>query len=543
IFVDAGKPISVMGAATKDMFREEEALVIGPDESWGNPLFADLALKEKDFHIHARLTLDELGGSGASFLLGGFYHYPCTRPEGNETLRVSLDDETETYDRDRLGADARILYGMTKRRAPWDQADKEIAGKTADHIEPGQPFTLDLYQEEGEARFQINGNELFRIDLGTKERISGSSDGGWPICFGFLPDCAVIRLYDFWAEGRFAEMSLDHADVWSMGHDGYFTYRIPSLCLTPKGSLLAFAEARRSDFGRTWSWNQKWNPDEVHCVMKRSTDGGRTWSGQKLILGHGSSYEVRDPSPVADRETGNVFLITRGPYVMKSEDDGESWSDPRSLRPLLPDNLKTLSPGPGNSGIQIRNGQYAGRLMVAVAGDGNVGVMYSDDHGVNWTLGGMVEGFQGWEPQITELTGDRVLVNSRNHSDNPGRLISISDDGGTSFENYYDENLPAKGCEASLLRYNGTEKSGSETIKPAIFCGPDEGRRKLTVKFSLDDCKTWEISRMVYGGHSAYSAMAVLPDGEIGVLYEKDAYRRLSFARFDLDWLSDAEKE
>jgi hypothetical protein len=32
--------------------------------------------------------------------------------------------------------------------------------------------------------------------------------------------------------------------------------------------------------------------------------------------------------------------------------------------------------------------------------------------------------------------------------------------------------------------------------------------------------------------------MTVLPDGRIAVLYEKDGYRRLSFAAFTLDWLT-----
>ena len=541
IFVRDGEPISVMGAATRDMRREGDALVICPDAKWGNPLFADCALEEDDFHIHARLTLEEVGGTGASFLIGGFYHYPCSRPEGNGTFRVSLDDEMETYDRDRLEADGRILYGMTERRAPWSEAQKGIAAKTRDHIQAGKPFTIDVYQTGQDAVFQIDGHEIFRTNLRSEERISGTSDGGWPVCFGVLPDRTVIRLHDLSAEGRFARSSLDHTDVWQMGHGGYFTYRIPSLCVTTGGDLLAFVEARRSDFAGTWNWGKDWNPDEVHCVMKRSEDGGRAWSEQRLVLGEGSSYEVRDPSPVVDHQTGDVFLVTRGPYIMRSQDEGETWSAPRSLRGLVPDDLDTLSPGPANSGIQLQDGEYAGRLMFAIAGDGAVGVMYWDDHGDNWRLGGMVRGYDGWEPQLTEPADGRILINARNHSDNPGRIVSISEDGGASFETHYDDRLPSQWCQASLVRHDGGEDSPAGTQEQFIFCGPGEGRRKLTIKASSDECQSWAQSRMVYSGHSAYSAMAVLPDGAVGVLYEKDAYRRLSFVRFDPRRVGDGE--
>jgi hypothetical protein len=83
VFVRDGEPISVMGAATKDMRWEGEALVIGPDARWGNPLFADCALEEGDFQIHAHLTLEEVGGTGASLLIGGFYHFAgAITPDG-----------------------------------------------------------------------------------------------------------------------------------------------------------------------------------------------------------------------------------------------------------------------------------------------------------------------------------------------------------------------------------------------------------------------------------------------------------------------------
>jgi sialidase-1 len=222
---------------------------------------------------------------------------------------------------------------------------------------------------------------------------------------------------------------------------------------------------------------------------------------------------------------------------MKSQDDGESWSEPRSLKGLCRDGMNHLTPGPANSGIQLRNGEYSGRLVVALAAAGGIGVMYSDDHGGTWTLGGMTVGSQGYEPQIAELSDGRILLNVRNHSDKPGRIISVSADGGITFTECFDERLSAQLCQASLLRCTGAAGTGDDGATPIVFCGPGDGRRLLTVRRSNDDCETWPIARTVYSGPSAYSAMAVLPDGQIGVLYERDAYRRLSFARFPLAWL------
>jgi len=542
VFVKDGEPLSVLGAAAGRALREGDALVISPDDAWGNPLFAGRALAKDDFHIHARLTLEKLGGTGASFLFGGFYHYPCSRPEGNRTFRVSLDDGIETHDPCELGTDSRIVYGMTRSRAPWKDAKREVVAKTADHIEPGRAFTIDLRRKGREAVFEIDGSEVFRTDLAAEGRVTGADDGGWPACFGFLPDEGVIRLHDLHAEGVFSRESAGHRDVWNMGHDGYFTYRIPSLCVTPGGAVLAFAEARRSDFSRAWSWGPRWdswNADSVHCVMKRSEDGGSSWSEQVSILARGIGYEARDPAPVVDRETGEILLITRGPYIMKSRDDGESWSEPDVLEGLSRGAIGHLTPGPANSCIQLRNGRYAGRLVLALGAvkTGEVGVVYSDDHGGTWTLGEMSSGLQAYEPQVVELADGRVLVNSRNHSERPGRIISVSTDGGCSFREHLDERLPAKLCEASLLSCAGSaEKPGAGT-PPIAFCSPGDGRRALTVRLSDDDCESWSHERVIYSGQSAYSAMAVLPDGRIGVLYEKDAYRRLSFVRFPLSWI------
>ncbi len=49
------------------------------------------------------------------------------------------------------------------------------------------------------------------------------------------------------------------------------------------------------------------------------------------------------------------------------------------------------------------------------------------------------------------------------------------------------------------------------------------------------------MSRTIYPGSSAYTAIEVLADGEIVVLFERDGYKKLTLARFGLRWLEAAK--
>jgi sialidase-1 len=91
-------------------------------------------------------------------------------------------------------------------------------------------------------------------------------------------------------------------------------------------------------------------------------------------------------------------------------------------------------------------------------------------------------------------------------------------------------------CQASLIRYSwprGNDKGFLLFSNPAV----PKGRDHLTVRASTDDAKTWPTSRLICEGSSAYSSLAVLPRGQIGLLYERDNYKHLTLARFSQDWI------
>ena len=63
----------------------------------------------------------------------------------------------------------------------------------------------------------------------------------------------------------------------------------------------------------------------------------------------------------------------------------------------------------------------------------------------------------------------------------------------------------------------------------------------MTVKLSQDDGKTWPFSRLVYGGFSSYSDMTVLPDGKVGLLFERDSFTRVTLVPISLEWLMEED--
>ena len=194
-------------------------------------------------------------------------------------------------------------------------------------------------------------------------------------------------------------------DVFRGGADGYHTYRIPALIVSKQGTLLAFCEGRKNDMRDT---------GRIDLLLKRSTDGGRTWSKQQVVWRDGPNT-CGNPCPVVDQATGVIWLLmtwnrgddeeghiiamtskdTRRPYVTSSADDGRTWSPAQEITAAVkPAEWGWYSTGPGNA-IQLRHGPNRGRLVIpccyskaGAKGTYLSHAIYSDDHGKLWRLGG-----------------------------------------------------------------------------------------------------------------------------------------------------------
>ena len=375
----------------------------------------------------------------------------------------------------------------------------------------------------------------------------------WIICLALGLTAAV------WPSTAEALPKFDESDVFVGGMDDVNTYRIPSMVCTAKGTVLVFCEARRGSsvdgspthlalkrsIGNTGVWMPPSRKGRV--PDGRSRKRNMTWLGMQIMRHTDGKDAYMNPVPVIDRADGAILLLVNryGKYendesksqilVFRSTDEGATWSEPIDIAPSI--GRKALGPGVG---IQTESGK-----LVVPTYDG---VIYSDDHGKTWQSGGRTTGPIS-ETQVVELADGSLMLNTRSQ---PNRTVCISTDGGKTWgrprvdKTLTDSELYG-GCQASLLRY--TTAGDVYAKSRLLFANPADRRHRfnMTVRISYDEGKTWPVSKLVREGTGAYSCLTVLPDKTIGLIYETGPirgklvsyYGKLTFARFNLDWLSD----
>jgi sialidase-1 len=345
-------------------------------------------------------------------------------------------------------------------------------------------------------------------------------------------------------------------DVFVAGEHGYHTYRIPSVIITKSGALLALAEARRAGAG---------DAGDIDLVLKRSVDGGVSWSSM-TVIGDNGPNTFGNPCPVVDRQTGHVWLLsthnrgsdhekdiiagtsagTRTVWVMKSTDDGVTWSEPSEITSAVKQPGWTwYATGPG-IGIQTTTGRFVMPANHAELATGahRSHLIVSEDRGISWRLGASADEGTN-ESQVVELADGRLLLNMRNHPPRPEnfRLIATSGDGGRTLSKATpDRALVEPPAQASLIRLTRRPSNDRNRL---LFANPAAPRReRMTVRLSHDEGATWPIARLIHDGPAAYSSLVVLPDTSIGLLYERGTaspYERITFTRFSLAYLSDGK--
>lgn len=332
--------------------------------------------------------------------------------------------------------------------------------------------------------------------------------------------------------------------LWHAGDEGYDTYRIPGIVVSSRGTVLAYAVARRHLQDGDWS--------DSDIMLRRSVDGGKSWEPSKKIAG--DSHGVTDnPVAIASRKKGVVYLLYQHNYArifyMRSKNDGASFSKPVDITSVL-DSLKSqfawtvVALGPGHA-IELRSG----RLLVPVwlaegvqTGNGRrrhapsaITTLYSDNHGKTWKHGDLIARNSSELPnpnefQLIQLADGSVMANIRNGDKRHRRAVATSPDGISHWtQPQLDEQLYDPICAASIARYSARPKDARNRI---LFSNPDSEslsdaersskglRRNLTLKMSEDEGKTWPVSRVLQRGSAGYSDIAVAPDKTIYVIYE-----------------------
>ena len=350
-------------------------------------------------------------------------------------------------------------------------------------------------------------------------------------------------------------------DVFKSGEGGYHTYRIPAIVVTKKGTLLAFCEGRRSGRG---------DAGNIDMLVSRSVDGGRSWSGPRVIWDDADNT-CGNPAPVVDQETGTIWLPMtwnlgsdherdimagksqqpRHVYITHSTDDGRTWATPKKISDSTrQDHWRWYATGPGNA-IQLTRGAHKGRLLIPANHSDHSDdskhpfrshVFWSDDHGKTWQLGGVHEDKTN-ESAVVELADGSVLQAMRSYHGTNQRALAVSKDGGATWGKVrLAADLDTPVCQSNILRYSWPDGDGGKSR--ILFSSPRGKKRSaMTIWVSYDEGKTWPTSRLIHDGGSAYSNLVKLPDGLIGALFEKDGYKSISFAIMSLDWLEETEPQ
>ncbi len=343
------------------------------------------------------------------------------------------------------------------------------------------------------------------------------------------------------------------------GDDGVNAYRIPGLATTNEGTLIAVYDAR---------YNSSVDlQEDIDVGMSRSADGGRTWEPMKVIMDMGewgglpeASNGVGDPSVLVDRATGTIWVAAlwahgypgerawfasgfgmepeeTGQFILvKSEDDGLTWSDPINITSQIKDpKWQLLLAGPGK-GISLKDGTL---VFPAQFKDENKvphsTLISSTDHGVTWQIGTGVRA-ETSEAQLIELPDGGIMINCRNNyardSLGVGRYVAVTKDLGQSWQEHSSSvtGLEESTCMASLIL--SLSGGGDDLL---LFSNPNThtGRFNMTIKSSTDQGQSWPEENWLLldeGRSWGYSCMTNIDEEYIGILYE-GSQANLTFQR------------
>jgi sialidase-1 len=257
------------------------------------------------------------------------------------------------------------------------------------------------------------------------------------------------------------------------------------------------------------------------------------------VVDYPFGQSASDPSMILDRQTNTLWMFfnymdlehEKDIYYLKvisSNDHGKTWSDPIDItsqitKPEWHDDFKFITSG---RGIQTSDGTL---LHTLVNLDKGVFLFGSEDHGQNWFfIDSPINPAD--ESKVLELSDGSWMVNSR-VSDIGMRYVHTSADRGKTWNSTPDSTLVDPGSNASLIRYTTDE---NRSILLFSNSNHHDERKNMTVRASFDEGKTWTNGKTIYPGSAAYSSMAVLQNGNIGLFFEKDDYSENVFVVFPL---------
>lgn len=327
------------------------------------------------------------------------------------------------------------------------------------------------------------------------------------------------------------------------GDYGSANWRIPALRCLDDGTLLAFTDKRK--------YNQSDLPEDIDIVLRRSLDGGLTWTepstlaqgtGYKQGFGDCAVVQCQDGTVVAAYVGGNGFWSSSptdplSSYIQRSTDRGLTWEERRNVTSSIWDGTQYRGAffGSGN-GLLLTRGPHAGRILFVTAmvrSGENVPdnfAVYSDDNGLTWQLSSRAYA-GGDEAKVVQLADGSILMSVRQSG---ARGYTRSTDGGATWQPQGRwATLRSNACNGDMLYI------GDSILLHSL---PNSMQReKVSIFISRDQGNTWSFLKELSPYPSCYSSLTRLTDGRIAAYLEEDrdgdGNYELYYQCFTLDWL------
>jgi len=244
------------------------------------------------------------------------------------------------------------------------------------------------------------------------------------------------------------------------------------------------------------------------------TNESKDWNHQWKTRGSQPGFGVKESSQ---------FMI------VKSTDDGKTWSEPVNLTTMgKKEEWWLWAPAPGQ-GLTMKDGTLVfptqGRDK---NGKGFSNLTYSKDGGKTWKATNPAGKESTTENMAAELSDGSILLTMRSGAnkgrmEGNGRVMAVTKDLGENWTAHPGSRkaLIEPGCMASIIRHDYSVKGMKKSV--LFFSNPDSktARNRMTIKYSIDDGATWSTALLLDEFNSrGYSCLTSIDSETIGIFYE-----------------------